>query len=237
MADLINPTATYLKAVLECDESGIAVYRATLTKRLNQAASTVSQTVNRMESEGLFLALPEDRQIYLSQAGRRAALNIMRKHRLAEVFLVNVIELELALVHNEASAWEHAMSDMVTDRLDSILAHPKSSPFGNHIPTSQEVTTGRWTNPITGERLNALRYSFDHDADTPATVHSLGEPLQENVDMMRRMEAVGLLPGAQVLVERSRSAIEVSVVGQQRSPLEFDLLDASNIFVLDTPSL
>lgn len=125
------------------------------------------------------------------------------------------------------------MSDAVADRLANLLTHPKISPFGNHIPTTQEVASGKWDNPITVERLNALHFTFDHDADSPAIVHSIGEPLQENVEIIRRMEADKMLPGAKVLVDRSRTGIEISVVGHENEPLKLDLLDARSVFVVD----
>lgn len=133
MTDLIDTTEMYLRTVLELEEEGIPPMRARIVERLEHSGPTVSQTVSRMERDGLLTVLP-DRRIALTDAGREAAIKVMRKHRLAERLLADVIGLELSQVHEEACRWEHVMSEDVERRLMVLLDAPESSPYGMPIP-------------------------------------------------------------------------------------------------------
>jgi len=93
MTDLIDTTEMYLKAILELEEEGITPMRARIAERLDHSGPTVSQTVARMERDGL-LRVEEDRQLHFTDEGRLTAIEVMRKHRLAELLLVEVIGLE-----------------------------------------------------------------------------------------------------------------------------------------------
>ncbi|MDU6927847.1 MAG: metal-dependent transcriptional regulator, partial [Dermabacter sp.] len=109
VTDLIDTTEMYLKTVFELLELGITPMRARIAERLHQSGPTVSQTVARMERDGL-LFLDDERVIHLSIEGERIATGVMRKHRLAERHLIDVIGLEYSKVHEEACRWEHVMS-------------------------------------------------------------------------------------------------------------------------------
>src|SRR5262245_33096404 len=123
----------YLKTVYELEEEGIVPLRARIAERLHQSGPTVSQTVARMERDGL-LAVEGDRHLELSAMGRSYAVRVMRKHRLAERLLTDVIGLDWALVHVEACRWEHVISEDVERRLVQVLDHPVKDPYGNPIP-------------------------------------------------------------------------------------------------------
>ena len=101
MSDLIDTTEMYLRTVLELEEEGITPMRARIVERLDHSGPTVSQTVSRMERDGL-LTVGQDRSLLLTPAGRERAVQVMRKHRLAERLLADVIGLDLAQVHDEA---------------------------------------------------------------------------------------------------------------------------------------
>ncbi|MDO4255198.1 MAG: metal-dependent transcriptional regulator [Kocuria sp.] len=133
MTDLIDTTEMYLRTVLELEEEGIPPMRARIVERLDHSGPTVSQTVSRMERDGLLTVMP-DRRIALTDAGRETAVKVMRKHRLAERLLADVIGLELSQVHDEACRWEHVMSEDVERRLMVLLDAPDSSPYGMPIP-------------------------------------------------------------------------------------------------------
>ena len=107
--------------------------RARIAERLGQSGPTVSQTVARMERDGL-ITVEGDRHLELSDHGRSLATRVMRKHRLAECLLVQVIGLDWELVHEEACRWEHVMSETVERKLLEVLGHPTTSPYGNPIP-------------------------------------------------------------------------------------------------------
>lgn len=136
--DLIDTTEMYLKTVFELREMGIAPMRARIAERLGHSGPTVSQTVARMERDGL-LRLGSGRVIELTDEGRRTATAVMRKHRLAERHLLDVIGLDIAQVHDEACRWEHVMSRDVEKRIAAALAPPYLDPFGNPIPGLREL--------------------------------------------------------------------------------------------------
>ena len=115
MNDLVDTTEMYLRTILELEEEGVPPLRARIAERLHQSGPTVSQTVNRMERDGL-VVVEGDRHLLLTDLGRTHAVAVMRKHRLAELLLVNVIGLPYEEAHEEACRWEHVMSDAVEQR-------------------------------------------------------------------------------------------------------------------------
>ena len=138
MSDLIDTTEMYLRTIYELVEEGIVPLRARIAERLHQSGPTVSQTVARMERDGL-LTVEGDRHLELTDEGMRLATRVMRKHRLAERLLTDVIGLDWELVHEEACRWEHVMSETVERRLVELLDHPTESPYGNPIPGLAEL--------------------------------------------------------------------------------------------------
>src|ERR1700744_2527252 len=128
----------YLRTVFELEEEGIVPLRARIAERLAQSGPTVSQTVARMERDGL-LHVAGDRQLALTDAGRTLAMRVMRKHRLAESLLVSVIQMPWEEVHVEACRWEHVISESVERRLYELLGHPDRCPHGNPIPGLPEL--------------------------------------------------------------------------------------------------
>src|SRR3954465_7846789 len=138
VSDLIDTPEMYLRTIYELEEEGVVPLRARIAERLGQSGPTVSQTVARMERDGL-LTGEGDRHLELSEHGRSLATRVMRKHRLAECLLVDVIGLDWELVHEEACRWEHVMSETVEKRLLELLGHPTQSPYGNPIPGLDEL--------------------------------------------------------------------------------------------------
>ena len=110
MRDLVDTTEMYLRTVYELEEEGITPLRARIAERLEQSGPTVSQTVARMERDGL-MVVEHDRSLSLTEEGRRRATAVMRKHRLAERLLTDVLKMDLAQVHAAACRWEHVMSE------------------------------------------------------------------------------------------------------------------------------
>ena len=133
MTDLVDTTEMYLRTILDLEEEAIVPLRARISERLGHSGPTVSQTIARMERDGL-VRVEGDRHLELTPTGRTRALHVMRKHRLAERLLADVIGLDWAYVHDEACRWEHVMSEQVERRLLEILDHPTESPYGNPIP-------------------------------------------------------------------------------------------------------
>ena len=133
MSDLIDTTEMYLKTVYELEEEGVVPLRARIAERLGHSGPTVSQTVARMERDGL-LVLTGTRQLRLTDEGRARATMVMRKHRLAERLLTDVVGLEWPFVHEEACRWEHVMSERVERRLARPARPPPRRPLRQPHP-------------------------------------------------------------------------------------------------------
>jgi len=133
VSELIDTTEMYLKTVYEMEEDGVLPLRARIVERLEHSGPTVSQTVARMERDGL-IHVAEDRSLQLTEEGRARATEVIRKHRLAERLLLDVIGMDRRLIHEEACRWEHVMSEQVEGRLAQILQDTDTDPFGNSIP-------------------------------------------------------------------------------------------------------
>src|SRR3954451_4469180 len=128
----------YLETIFELEESGIPPMRARLVERLGISAPTVSETVARLEREGL-LSLDERKLLRLTDRGRQAATGVMRRHRLAERLLVDILQVPWSQVHEEAHRLEHAISETLEPYLVKALGDPGSCPHGNPIPGSVNV--------------------------------------------------------------------------------------------------
>lgn len=202
--DLIDTTEMYLRTIYELTEEGVVPLRARIAERLRQSGPTVSQTVARMERDGL-LTVADDRHLRLTDEGHAYATRVMRKHRLAERLLVDVIGLDWALVHDEACRWEHVISDDVERRLLTILDQPRLSPYGNPIPGLAELGMADAGTPVLDDVASladavASLGAGDHPT-TSCRVVRIAEPLQAERAVMSSLRAVGATPGGTVQVE------------------------------------
>ncbi len=209
MSDLIDTTEMYLKVVYELEEEGTVPMRARIAHRLSQSGPTVSQTVARMERDGL-LVVTGDRSLRLTGTGRARAVSVMRKHRLAERLLNDVIGLDWAYVHEEACRWEHVMSERVEERIAEMLDHPTESPYGNPIPGPPGDGAGDGgpdggDGPEIPTLLDGLVPLSEIAADDAqeVRVRRLGEPAQTDPASMALLAEVGLVPGGSVQVLRA----------------------------------
>jgi DtxR family Mn-dependent transcriptional regulator len=198
VSDLIDTTEMYLRTVYELQEEGIVPLRARIAERLEQSGPTVSQTVARMERDGL-LVIEEDRHIELTPLGEQQAVRVMRKHRLAERLLVDVIGLDWETVHDEACRWEHVMSDEVERRLVALLGNPTESPFGNPIPGLADLDPDLTPGPPQPGTPLAARMA---GAEGPLQVLRIAEWLQEQPSLMGELARAGIIPGAAITAQR-----------------------------------
>ncbi|WP_442914376.1 metal-dependent transcriptional regulator [Kribbella sp. NBC_00709] len=201
VSELIDTTEMYLRTVYELEEEGILPLRARIAERLHQSGPTVSQTVARMERDGL-IKVEGDRHLELTDVGRKQAVRVMRKHRLAERLLVDVIGLEWEDVHAEACRWEHVMSDAVELRLLKILDNPTESPYGNPIPGLEELQTSGIASGIEDFRIGVepLDQVLDHATgeSVRVLVRRIAEPVQTDDGAMAVLRKAGALPGREV---------------------------------------
>ncbi|MGQ7297221.1 metal-dependent transcriptional regulator [Quadrisphaera sp. KR29] len=210
MSDLIDTTEMYLKTIFELEEEGTVPLRARIAQRLQQSGPTVSQTVARMERDGL-VVVSGDRHLEFTALGRERATQVMRKHRLAERLLIDVIGLEWEYVHDEACRWEHVMSERVERRLLDLLHAPQEDPYGNPIPGLAEI--GGVDVP---DSLDGLRTLVAAASAAPAEVQvrRVGEPAQADTGAMHRLSALGLRPGGSVRVQRVAGGVLVGEPGE-----------------------
>ena len=193
----------YLETILELEEAGIVPMRARIVERLGVSAPAVSETVKRLEREG-YVTLDSDRVLHLSDAGRAYATSMLRRHRLAEVLLVDVLKVPWPQVHEEACRLEHAISDNLERHLVELLGDPGTCPHGSPIPGSANVVE---TGPL--QKLSSV------PVGRSCTVRRIDEHLQTLVDRLVELEASRLVPGQQVVVgeaEDGRLRLEVDGV-------------------------
>jgi DtxR family Mn-dependent transcriptional regulator len=193
MTDLIDTTEMYLRTVYELIEDGVVPMRARIAEQLGHSGPTVSQTIARMERDGLLFVAAGDHHLELTEHGQSVATRVMRKHRLAERLLADVIGLNLAHVHEEACRWEHVMSDLVEERLLALLGDPLVSPYGNAIPGLAELGIAPGGVRREGEVSVATALK---DGVSRVTVLRLGEAAQAEPGLLDAAIAAGILPGA-----------------------------------------
>lgn len=194
MSDLIDTTEMYLRTVYELIEEGVPPLRARIAERLHQSGPTVSQTVARMERDGLLVVEP-DRTISLTSRGSGLAMGVMRKHRLAECLLTEIIGLEWDKVHDEACRWEHVISTDVERRLVEILHSPTRSPYGNPIPGLRELGIDVDDTPFI-EGVVPLSQLVKSGEKVTATLVRMSENVQANSELIEVMANLELKPGA-----------------------------------------
>jgi len=229
VSDLIDTTEMYLRTIYELVEEGIVPLRARIAERLHQSGPTVSQTVARMERDGL-LTVEGDRHLELTDEGNRLATRVMRKHRLAERLLTDVIGLDWELVHAEACRWEHVMSETVERRLVELLGHPTESPYGNPIPGLQELgETADGEAFMQGvEALDRVTESAAAGDQVRVLVRRISEEVQKDESLMAALRRVGALPDKVVTVAAAAAGV---LVGSAGETAEIDLESASHVFV------
>ena len=227
MANLVDTTEMYLRTILDLEEEGIVPLRARISERLGHSGPTVSQTIARMERDGL-VEVAEDRRLVLTVDGRQKAVRVLRKHRIAEGLLANLIGLDLKLVHDEACRWEHVMSDDAERRIFELLGRPTESPYGTPIPGLEEFGAEAGAEFLAG--VHPLVES-KLDGETRLTVRRIGEPVQADLETLELLQDEGVLPGSVVTAQPgARGRVMVFRVGAE-SGIELPAEAAGHIYV------
>jgi len=187
VAEMHDTTEEYLESILAIEEEGVVPMRARLVERLGLSAAAVSETIGRLSDHG-YVELHGDRSLHLTDKGRRLATTVVRRHRLAERLLVDVIGLEWEKVHREAERWEHAISSDVEEKLVELLGDPATCPHGNPIPGSKQHANGEPT----------VALARSHPG--PVVVRRVNERLEIDDDGIRLIAAAHMKPGAKATV-------------------------------------
>ncbi|QUX29821.1 metal-dependent transcriptional regulator [Nocardiopsis akebiae] len=225
---LIDTTEMYLRTVFELEEEGIVPLRARIAERLHQSGPTVSQTVARMERDGL-LRVENDRHLVMTAEGRRLATHVMRKHRLAERLLVDVIGLPWEDVHIEACRWEHVISEAVEERLVTLLNAPSVCPHGNPIPGLDELGLEDYSpEPFTDDSIVPM-IDVAGNSETTVTVRRISEQIQSDADIMLTLRRSGVQPGQEVVLRACDDGVRV--IDGETGETELSALVAGHVFV------
>jgi len=229
MADLIDTTEMYLRTILELEEEGQSPMRARISERLHHSGPTVSQTVSRMERDGL-LIIAGDRHLDLTADGRLQAVRVMRKHRLAERLLADVIGLEWEFVHEEACRWEHVMSEQVEKKILGLIERTDVSPYGNPIPGLEEL--GVPANPAFGTGVLPLTSVIASTGSANDLVLArIAESVQIDPEFLANLAELGIVPGAKISAEHAGQRILITADRRDEGvALDHDL--AVHLFVL-----
>ncbi len=195
MSDLIDTTEMYLRTIFELQEEGVEPLRARIGERLNQSGPTVSETVSRMQRDGL-LELVNGRLLEFTLEGKRLAEQVMRRHRLAECMLVEILKVPLNEVHEEACKWEHVISDITEQRILDLLGRPTHSPFGNPIPgvssESDLSGSGKFQTLMEIEKATVI-------------IKRIAEPLQHDEEVFQKLVAAGIEVGKQFGISKTKT--------------------------------
>ena len=231
MSELIDTTEMYLRTIYELQEEGVPPLRARIAERLRQSGPTVSQTVARMERDGL-LTVTSERLLELTPEGSGLATQVMRRHRLAERLLTDVIGLDPALVHAEACRWEHVISTEVERRLVKLLDSPVESPYGNPIPALEELGAAPAASFL--EAVRPLSAALPPSGPVSVTVRRMGEFLQGDAHLLALLTQAEIGPGAVVRAERGAGRL---LLRTDAADLSVEPQVADHLFVaLDDPA-
>ncbi len=187
MAGLSGASEDYLKAIFHLAARGEAVTTGLLATELGVASPSVTAMIKRLQ-EGELVDRSGRRELRLTGAGERAALRVVRRHRLLETFLSQILGMAWHEVHAEAELLEHVLSERLEERIDAVLGHPTHDPHGDPIPPRHGAHEERW-----GVRLDAV---------TPDARFRVRRVSDRDSAALRHLGELGVRPGVVLMVER-----------------------------------
>jgi DtxR family transcriptional regulator, Mn-dependent transcriptional regulator len=213
------PLEEYLQVIEQLSDDGVTVIQARVAERLNKTAPSVSEMIERLVDDGYVTR--NGRELQLTTNGHDVARSVMRKHRLAERLLADVIGLPWHLIHEEAGRWEHVMSDEVEKRIVALLGDPGTCPHGNPIPGSVNEVTDR----------HEQRPMADRDEGDVFRFARITEEAETDFQSLSEFNDVGFLPTttASILTKNADGSIELDVNG---SPLRIRQKMTRQLFVV-----
>lgn len=174
----------YCETIYELSEDGLIVKQARIAERLEVSRPAVSEMVRKLEREGA-VNVADDGEISLTKAGEMLANKIVRRHRLAERFLTDILGLSWADAHHEAGKWEHVISGVVEEALSEVLGNPTTCPHGNPIPGTD------YRRPPTAITMGKL------EVGDSFVVHRIPEQLEFEPGLLDYLEQGGVTPGSE----------------------------------------
>lgn len=213
------PLEEYLQVIEQLSDDGVTVIQARVAERLNKTAPSVSEMIERLVDDGYVTR--NGRELQLTTNGHDVARSVMRKHRLAERLLADVIGLPWHLIHEEAGRWEHVMSDEVEKRIVALLGDPGTCPHGNPIPGSVNEVVDR----------HEQRPMADRDEGDVFRFARITEEAETDFQSLSEFNDVGFLPTttASILTKNADGSIELDVNG---SPLRIRQKMTHQLFVV-----
>jgi len=176
----------YAEAIWELEEAGIPVLQARIARWLGVSPASVSEMVKRMAAEGL---VKVSDQVRLTEEGNHLAAVVVRRHRLAERFLSEVLKLPWAKVHEEAEIWETMISDDVEQAMWDVMDDPKTCPHGNPIPGA-------------GYQPPLMKSIYEMEPGEDLALERISEELELDADMMRFLDENQIRPGSRILLKQ-----------------------------------
>ncbi|MBS7625113.1 metal-dependent transcriptional regulator [Candidatus Bathyarchaeota archaeon] len=178
----------YLECIYRLEEKHGVARTGDIVRVMGVAPGTVTNTIEWLERNGFVTHQPY-RGVKLTSKGRKIALRVLRKHRLAECLLVNILSIEWEEAHDLACKLEHGLADEVIGPLERALKHPRTCPHGNPIPTDFGFSTDE------GEAVPLT----DLDIGVEGAIAKI---VEEHRDLLKYLSEIGLLPGVVVKVLR-----------------------------------
>jgi DtxR family transcriptional regulator, Mn-dependent transcriptional regulator len=176
----------YLKTIWALQTRGDPVTTGGVAAQLGVSSPSVSGMLKRLHTDGLVVRHASG-DIGLTEQGQRHALRVVRRHRLLETFLAQVLHMSWDEVHDEAELLEHAVSDRLEARIDAVLGHPARDPHGDPIPPQDGDHEERWAQPLAGAKLGA-GFVVERVSDRDSAA-------------LRYLAELGIGPGVRLLVE------------------------------------
>lgn len=186
MSTLSASNENYLKAIFDLTYRGEQVTTGTLATELGVSSPSATAMLKRLEQTDL-VERPDARRVRLTDSGERAALRVVRRHRLLETFLTEVVGLAWDEVHVEAEQLEHVLSERLEERIDELLGHPERDPHGDPIPPRDGAHREAWGEPLAAARAGDV-FRVDRVSDRDS-------------DALRYLGELGIRPGTDVRID------------------------------------
>lgn len=209
----------YLEAVYIMQSENSPVISARLAERFGVTAPTMTDTLKRMIKQG-YVKIDQRKEIFLTERGREVAESLVRRHRLSERWLTDVLGLDWSKAHHEACKLEHALSSEVADKLSDALDHPTTCPHGNPIPGSgQSAVEGS----VSLDRVNS---------GDQVIVIRISQNAEEDPRFLEYLQRNGIVPNAELTIQEVAPWAGTVTLSNGAEVVSIGLQAAANIWVL-----